>query len=221
MNKCIGIISWLPDNLEQRNLRLETLNKTLKSCDEVFNLPIVIIAQNWKDDDIYISKQSVIFHYEKLGIVKARKILRLKFLQSEYDSLIMLDDDCILEGDATEYLQTIDDNSDKIIQVFDNWQLKLFAISKENYAQVDMPDICVENLEGIEDELFIKRCQHLFKDKVITLPDCKIKLNVAQTFDNSTWKPEGYSHKDYLKVARNTCMVSDSYIFTGERHVSH
>ena len=215
MKKCIGIISWLPDEPNQRAARLETLKATLESCYKVFpNIPILIIAQNW-NNEVSVSEQCIVFEYDKLGIVKARKILRLKFLQSEYDCLIMLDDDCILEGDATEYLQFIDNNPDIIVQVFDNWQLKLFAISKHHYAQVDFPNICVENLEGVEDELFIKRCQHLFGNKVVTLKDCKVTVNMGQTFENSTWKPEVYAHADYLKIVKNTCNVANNYILRG------
>ena len=35
MTKCIGIISWLPNEPELRSKRLETLNATLESCYKV------------------------------------------------------------------------------------------------------------------------------------------------------------------------------------------
>lgn len=46
MDICIGIISYLPDAPEIRKARLEKLNNLLKKCDEIFKLPIIIIAQN-------------------------------------------------------------------------------------------------------------------------------------------------------------------------------
>lgn len=43
----IGIISWLPDNIYDRQLRIERLNRLLQQLDEFFpNEPITIVAQN-------------------------------------------------------------------------------------------------------------------------------------------------------------------------------
>ena len=49
MKKCIGIISYLPDNEKVRETRVRRLNKLLHKLDEIFNLPIIIIAQNYQD----------------------------------------------------------------------------------------------------------------------------------------------------------------------------
>lgn len=46
MNVCIGIISYLPPDQDIRSQRLEKLNKLITKCDEIFKLPIIIIAQN-------------------------------------------------------------------------------------------------------------------------------------------------------------------------------
>lgn len=46
MTKCIGIISYFPDDNKVRKIRIDKLNNLLKRCDELFNLPIIIIAQN-------------------------------------------------------------------------------------------------------------------------------------------------------------------------------
>lgn len=204
MTKCIGIISWLPDDESHRKLRLESLIKTLDSCNKIFNLPIIIIAQNWKPDEIEIKSNYEVYYYEKLGIVKARKILRLKFLQSKYDRLIMLDDDCVLEGDPTNYLQAIEDHPDCIVQGFKPTQFKLFSIPKYLYEQIDLPNISVENFEGIEDEVFIKACHHKFKDKIYILPKRDLNLNLNETLQNSTWKPKDYTVDIYTKIIQNT-----------------
>ena len=46
MKCCIGIISYLPDNLEIRKVRVEKLSNLLTKCNLLFNLPILIISQN-------------------------------------------------------------------------------------------------------------------------------------------------------------------------------
>ncbi|MBQ6628015.1 MAG: hypothetical protein IJH65_04285 [Methanobrevibacter sp.] len=46
MNICVGIISYLPDDPEVRQKRLNKLNTLVTKCDELFKLPIIIIAQN-------------------------------------------------------------------------------------------------------------------------------------------------------------------------------
>ena len=46
MTKCIGIISYFPDDNKVRQIRIGKLNELLKRCDELFGLPILIVAQN-------------------------------------------------------------------------------------------------------------------------------------------------------------------------------
>ena len=96
ITKVIGIISWLPND-DTRSIRQKRLEELLVKCDLLFNLPIIIIAQNW-DKSIKITENCVIFNFDKLGITEARKRLREKFIESEFDYLIMLDDDSELVG---------------------------------------------------------------------------------------------------------------------------
>jgi hypothetical protein len=42
-------------------------------------------------------KHTLIYKFDKLGILGARKMLRTKFLETDYDYLIMCDDDIVLE----------------------------------------------------------------------------------------------------------------------------
>ena len=75
-------------------------------------MPIIIVAQNW-GDDIEIEHATVFKYANKLGITEARRKLREIFLDSDYDYLIMLDDDAKLVGtkeDADKYIQQIEDH---------------------------------------------------------------------------------------------------------------
>jgi hypothetical protein len=162
ISKCIGIISWLPSD-ETRKIRQEKLEKLLIQCDNLFNLPIIIVAQNW-DSTVNTTPSSVVFSYDKLGITGARKKLREKFLESNYDYLIMLDDDCELIGSkpyADDYLKQIDSNKGSI-GIFKGTLLKLFAIPKELMAQVEYENVEAEKGEGFEDLIFVETCKIKF-----------------------------------------------------------
>ena len=46
MKICIGIISYLPDDPKIRAARKEKLKNLIIKCNEIFNLPIIMVAQN-------------------------------------------------------------------------------------------------------------------------------------------------------------------------------
>lgn len=117
MNICIGIISYLPDEQNLRDKRLNRLINLLKQCDEFFKLPILLVAQNFKNDFNFmpINSKLYIYNYKnKLGITGARINLRKYFLMSSFDNIILLDDDMKLtnEDNAIKYLREIDGKYD-------------------------------------------------------------------------------------------------------------
>lgn len=171
MEICIGIISYLPDDKELRHYRLSKLNKLIQQCNRYFKLPIIIIAQNWKNDMICmegLSSSLHIFNYvDKLGITGARKKLRSRFLELDYDYMIMLDDDSELVGsylDAQLYLDQIEQHP-KMWAYYTPALLKLFAISKEVYALIDFPDGEAEQGDFFEDMFLTKALEKLHPDK--------------------------------------------------------
>lgn len=171
MNICIGIISYLPDDQEIRKHRAEQLNKLLGQCDTMFKLPIMIIAQNWHDGDLTYRPRNnkiIIFNYKnKLGITGARRELRQQFLNSEYDYLIMLDDDSTLVGTqagADKYIKQIEAHPGQY-GIFKAQLLKLFAISKEMFMLLDYPELEAENGEIFEDMYLIKGLTKLYPEK--------------------------------------------------------
>ncbi len=161
LSKVIGIISYLPNNKDIRGNRLKKLKNLVGKCNEIFALPIIIIAQNYKQEDFdYLkSYKNINFYvFDKLGIVGARNKLRDIFLNSNYDYLIMLDDDCKLEGyksSGRQYLEQIDNNPNKFGE-FNNTLLKLFAISKYMFNKIGFnSDIDPEKESGFEDRYFV------------------------------------------------------------------
>lgn len=139
---CIGIVSYFPDDEILRNERQGYCFDLINKCQEVFkDVPIIVIAQNWQGRKI---EGATIYEYDKLGIYKARNELKKIFLASEYDNLIMLDDDAILTGDEIDgrlYMKEVSNNPNKI-GYFQGKFLKLCCIPKEVYKNI--PDFTEE-----------------------------------------------------------------------------
>ena len=188
MNKCIGIISYFPDNKDITNARYKKLCALLSKCHELFNLPIIIVAQNWKAEYVRVPWVTIYRYPEKLGIVGARKELRRIFLESSYDYLIMLDDDCELVGKSGKhYLEQIDKNPDCFIE-FNKTLLKLFAISKSLFEKVDFEDISPEAGEGFEDRIFVSTLRKLYPYQKREFTNTGIEQHSESTADPlSTW----------------------------------
>ena len=202
MEKCIGIISYLPNEETTRKERVKLINSTLKKCDELFHLPIIIIAQNWRDEDeIDLPLNSVIYKYDKLGIPLARNTLREKFLESDYEYLIMLDDDCVIQGNnAEEYLKEIDEHPNGFGFMYVK-QLKLCAISKHIYSQFECPNVDAEKNEGVEDTIFFAVLKYGFRKSIFAFNTRCISLDLEKTFHNSTWRSKNTKQ---LEIMINT-----------------
>ncbi len=201
LNKLIGIISYFPDDSRITNARYKKLCNLLTKCHQLFNLPIIIVAQNWKSELVRVPCVTVYRYENKLGIVGERKELRRIFLNSNYDYLIMLDDDCELEGTSgIEYLNQIDENPDCFIE-YNKTLLKLFAISKSVFKEVDYDDINPENGEGFEDRIFVNKLRNKFPEKRREFKNLKVEQHSISTNDDlSTW----YTNQDISKMLEKT-----------------
>lgn len=204
MKAFIGIISYIPDDPEVRIVRLNRINKLVTQCDNLFHLPIVIIAQNWKGlkiDESCTKCPVQVFNFEKLGINKARKVLRQIFVKSSFDYIIMLDDDCDLKGTELGAMQYLAQLKPGCWGFYKPHLLKLAAISREVFSQIDYPD------GGADDEDPFKR---FFEDMYIHLmlkkhmPDKMIqfKKSAIEDFSDSAYDEvgnTGWHKKVYVK----------------------
>lgn len=197
ITKAIGIISWLPND-NTRVVRQGRLEELLSLLEDLFKLPIIIIAQDW-DDTVKTTKNCEVFHYAQLGIVGARKELRLRFLASDYEYLIMLDDDALIKATkegVVHYLKQIDNNPGKV-GVFKQHLLKLFAISKEAFALVDYDDVHPEQGEGFEDMIFIEKCHAQLADKIFIFNRFQLDdISNSGNDPNSTWYKGQFKKKE-------------------------
>lgn len=196
MNKVIGIISWLPDDEKMRKIRIERLNTLIVKCDELFNLPILIVAQNWKND-VKISSNCIIHKYDKLGITGARIKLRELFLATTYEIIIMLDDDCEIAGNAARYLQQIEEHG-VAYGTFGGTLLKLFSIHRDLFAQVNFdPDLNAENGDGYEDACFVGLLDKKYPDKHFGFTRTGIAdFSNSWNDTNSTWDKMKFKRVD-------------------------
>lgn len=201
LNKVIGIVSYFPDDKKIANERYKKLCNLLNKCNLLFNLPIIIIAQNWKSELVRIPWVTIYRYDNALGITGARKELRKKFLESNYDYLIMLDDDCELIGSSgKEYLKQIDDNPNCFIE-FNKSLLKLFAISKTLFKKVDYTDVHPENSEGFEDRIFVNTLRKLYPENRREFINTGLKEYSNSTADEfSTW----YKNQDLKEMINKT-----------------
>lgn len=213
LKKVFGIISYFPDcdtdyHTEARNTRIPRFYSLLKTLDKLWSdVDIMIIAQNWKDDVVLpdIHNRIIRYDYHKLGILNARRTLREKFLESDYDYLIMLDDDGIISAeDPTLYMSEIDKHPSGIGVIRHNkCPLMLLAISKEIYEQIDMPDVDPEKGEAFEDDIFVASCFARFPSKAFDFPkDCVKEISFRYDGPDkvpSTWSREQKLDWSYLR----------------------
>ena len=186
MRFCIGIISYFPDD-ESRSVRIDRLKKLLRQLNNHFKLPIIIVAQNWKEFKVEQGNIAV-FNYDKLGITGARITLRKHFLNSVYDYIIMFDDDMELSEDQSEYdnyISTIESTKKEYYYV-KNYLNNFSCISRRGFDRVNY-DLSVdpEQGTGYEDWVFNEKCKRLLDSM-----DIKTKL---PAYDRSHFLDDQYS----------------------------
>lgn len=200
MKICIGIVSYLPDN-ELRNLRLEHCKRLIEQCDEIFNVPIIFIAQNYKDG-VITSKNFIRYDYNKLGIVGARSKLREKFLESDFDMIILFDDDNEIVGtyeQGQQFLKDLESRKDQYAQQ-KRYLFSGMCVSKALFSKLEIPNLNAEEFEGYEDYAFAQMLMNIGHVPNLSI---KTKLVFRHTFKNSTWsRNDNYSkqvHDDMMK----------------------
>lgn len=206
MRKCFGIISWFPDNEPERSQRLKRLDKTFKHLIDLFgkDIKFLIIAQNWKDYQVPdFVEHTTIHKFDKLGILGARKMLREKFLKSDYDYLIMCDDDIVLkplaEDAPKKYLEELDKNPQGFSFLKYGWSLTFCAISKWIYSKVNMVDVDPEKNEGYEDVVFPNLLHYMYPKNEFVTKDLFAFLQHTAEYKKdhkSTWMKKGIRYAD-------------------------
>ena len=167
LKKLCGIISYFPDDQALRENRKMRCFDLLGKLNEHFRLPILLVAQNWTDEDLgklneFTNQQIYVSIHDKLGIVGARMKLREIFLnQTNADYIILLDDDSELEigpGAVEHYLKEIDDHPD----MMGRWRLgfpRLMAVSRKAYQKLGYDFI--KDFDPERGEIWEDHCWHV------------------------------------------------------------
>ena len=214
VNGVIGIISYLPEDEKIRGHRFSKLCSLLSSCNYIFStIPIIIIAQNWKPENLNKLKgfnRVTAYEYPKLGIVGARNKLREHFIQSNYNYLIMLDDDVQLYGNKAqgmEYLRQLSLHRDGFWE-FNLTLLKLFAISKSLFEKEKFDDnINPENGDGFEDRIFVNKLRVKYPNLryIFKVPGLN-QVSISTKDVDSTW----YVNQDIKDMREKTNQIIDN-----------
>ena len=215
MKTCIGIVSYLPDNAKDRLSRQNRLNRLVKQINELFpqNIDILVIAQNWREFNVISNYQRIIkYSYDKLGILKARQTLRLKFLECGYDYIIMFDDDAIIQGTkelVNKYLKLMEQNPLGWCFIkgtdpngYADSQLNLCAVSRYIYEQQPIPAIDPQKSEGFEDRIFsclLKNAYSAFEFNEPVGLKCTHFKNMNEPL-KSTWSDEQNYNWRYMRA---------------------
>ena len=220
LNKCIGIISYFPDEPELRENRRSRCFKLLNQLNTYFRLPIILISQNWNKDDVsellkFKNQEIYNYSYDKLGIAPARITLRKKFIDSDFDYLIMLDDDMVIQEDQELCNKWLEQIANKEFYYTDTFCTNFCAISKKGIKKVEYENLNPSNGEGFEDWVFAEKCK-----KVLTSEPFKIFLSSHTrkeylNDDYSTWDPK--DHDLWIKntnISREKISKINQYILT-------
>lgn len=216
MKKCFGIISWLPENEEDRKLRIARVNRFLKQINSFWpDIDILVIAQNWKKfKPVKISNKIIKVSFDSgLGILKARKVLREEFLKLDYDFLIMFDDDTIIEeteeGGAKKYINKIDNQVDGFgFLQYEAAQLSGCAISKEMLKKEDIPNVDPQKGEAFEDCIYSNLLHILYSNKEFKISGIKCtQFQNPNEVAKSTWYDEAVQNNKTKFLCQNTAAI--------------
>lgn len=205
-----GIISWFPDSEPARTQRVNRLNNMFVQLKDIFgdDIKYMIVAQNWKDYQLPEFVHADIFKYDKLGIIGARKKLGEHFIQSDYDYLIMCDDDIVLKTSDTftkEYFfDELNRHPEGFVFLQYGWSLTFCAISKYIYSKSPILDIDPEKGEGYEDTVWPYLLHYKYPDKEFSLSGIQFIQNQAEFVRElkSTWCGKTTDHQKLHLVSK-------------------
>ena len=209
INKCFGIVSYFPWDQPERKQRQDRLDRLIKQLSTYWpEIPIIIIAQQWKfyNPEKICKNKLIRYDYPKLGILGARQELRKKFLESEYNYLIMFDDDAIIQCDRCDahirYMRQLDKHPEGFCFIkgpgsspyteYNDSQLNLCAISRWIYEREPIPNIDPQKSEAFEDRIWSTLLHFKYADKEFDAPPsirCIHFKNPNETAP-STWSSE-------------------------------
>lgn len=117
----IGIISYLPNDVELRSKRLDKHQRQLELF-KTLNVPIYIVAQNYKQEEL--SKIPGINYYcidRGIGPANARNVMLQTFYNSNEDFMMLCDDDMVFYDyyNIRDFFEELKTNPNKFLNDLD------------------------------------------------------------------------------------------------------
>lgn len=187
MKPVFGIVSYFPWEQPERKQRQDRLDRLVKQLSYLWpEIPIIVISQQWKfyNLDGKCKNKVIRYDYPKLGILKARQELRKRFLENDFDYLIMFDDDAIIEGNeelAKKYIAELNNHPEGFCFIkgdgsspytdYNDSQLNLCAISRYIYEKEPIPNIDPQQSQAFEDRIWSTLLHFKYADKEFDAPE--------------------------------------------------
>ena len=193
----------MPDEEEVRKIRVERLNNLLDKCRyNLPELPILIVAQNWKGNEIPVKGNLTVFNYGKLGITKARDTLRKMFLDTRYDYMICFDDDFEINKSPisfSKYIKILNTIPNAFIE-YENYIMNLCAMSRYIAERYPFDEsISAETGTGFEDWIYVSVIKNSDKEHYYNVRNLNLATRPRSELVNdkySTWQNESVNKED-------------------------
>lgn len=194
MKKCFGIISWLPSD-SRRDKRKNRVFSLISKLNQLWpDTDIIIIKQNWGEIKLPdVSNNIIEYDYTNgLGILKARQVLREKFLALDYDYLITMDDDCLIDcksGQEKVFLDDIDrhpngfafitGHNDSLNKCYAGAQFNLACLSRYILEHEPIPQTDPQKGQAYEDCIYSCLLHNKYKNN---------EFNLTSTIKHTQWQ---------------------------------
>lgn len=228
MKPVFGIVSYFPWEQPDRKQRQDRLDRLVKQLSDLWpDVPIIVISQQWKWYTLEGKCKNKVLRYDypKLGILAARQKLRERFLENDFDYLIMFDDDAIIQMDrpdlAKKYMEElnkhpsgfcfIDGQGSSPFTSYNDSQLNLNAISRDLYEKEPIPNVDPQQSVAFEDRIWSTLLHFKYSDLEFKAPQgirCIHFKNPNETAP-STWSSEKVYN---WRQMRNKTVEIETYI---------
>ena len=191
------IISYYPDEEAVRAKRKAALVKVIENMKEITpNTFIYINAQNYKEED-YLDDPAVIYlfkHEEGVGPMRARNEMLEWFYESNYEYMILSDDDAFLAptGSAKDFFKELRNNVEKFTKI----PMDVCYSRNMQYKPANRKDIDRCEIRGKKWELnFCANCWLCW----VVIRNFKKAYGDVQLMDEEVkpWENKGYDDTDF------------------------
>lgn len=142
MSLMVGVISYMPSNKELHRRRIEAAHKQLKWLHSLYPTDMIyVVSQNYDAEDFILRDFITYISYEQgIGAARARNRILELFYTSDYDFLLLCDDDTVAYPyyQYEDFMRDIRDNPAKFqgIDAVSAVEPEYHGFKESNYKDV-------------------------------------------------------------------------------------